>query len=89
MGMPIPFFQATLKYYSDVRALEKLQEEKDSLDYSLNVSKKRLFKIENPPKDKKKTDVTDPSILRQDIAALEARIEENKRKISTLEVAMR
>lgn len=87
--MPIPFFQATLKYYSDVQALEKLQEEKGSLDYSLNVNQKKLFKSENPPKDKKISDVTDPSIIRQDIAALEARIEENKRKISILEGTMR
>ncbi len=89
MSMPIPFFQATLKYYSDVQALEKLQEEKGSLDYSLNVNQKKLFKSENPPKDKKISDVTDPSIIRQDIAALEARIEENKRKISILEGTMR
>lgn len=87
--MPIPFFRATLKYYTDVQALEKLQEEKSSLDYSLNVSRRRLSQIENPPKNKKIPDVGDPSLIREDIAILKTRIEENKRKISTLEGTMR
>lgn len=89
MSMPIPFFRATLKYYTDVQALEKLQEEKSSLDYSLNVSRRRLSQIENPPKNKKIPDIGDPSLIREDIAILKTRIEENKRKISTLEGTMR
>lgn len=88
-SMPIPYLQSILRYYRDRSILTLIQEQGNSLRYSMSMARKQLQEIEDPPEKKKWQYLGDPSVIRMQIASLEGDIARNSEALIHRENTMR